>query len=484
MPQFPTWDRDELPASPNLHRRPWTALIGPGLLMVGANIGGGEWLFGPLVTAQYGGQVMWLATVSILLQIFYNLSVMRYTLYTGEPVMIGFFRTWPGPIFWGLFYLMFEFGSVWPYLSSNAAVPLASVILGRLPGAADNSLVRAISYGVFLTAFVPLIFGGKIYNTLERVMVTKLALILGYLTFVTVFFVSATTWKEIGVGLVQFGTLPAGNFNWATLAAFAAIAGAGGLTNMGFSNYARDKGWGMGATTGAIPSAIGGRSIRLSHTGKVFELTPETMERWRGWLRHVRRDQLLLWAPGCILGVALPAMFSLEFIRGVQNVDGNAVAAITAQGIAARHGAVFWYLTLLCGFLIMAPTQVSQLDAICRRWTDVLWVGSKALHRREGHEVKYVYYTILAAYGVWGLIALRITPDPLVLAIASGVMMNFALGFSSLHTLYALLVLLPKPLRPGLGQCAGLVLCAIFYIGVSLIAFGQQWPKIQAWLGG
>ena len=483
MPQFPAWDRDDLSPPPDLSRRPWTALIGPGLLMVGANIGGGEWLFGPLVTAQYGGQVMWLATVSILLQIFYNLSVMRYTLYTGEPVMIGFFRTWPGPIFWGVFYLMFEFGSVWPYLSSNAAVPLASVILGRLPGAADDGLVRGLSYGVFLTAFVPLIFGGKIYNTLERVMVTKLAIILAYLTFVTVFFVSATTWKEIGVGLVQFGQLPPGNFNWATLAAFAAIAGAGGLTNMGFSNYARDKGWGMGSRTGAIPSAIGGRSIKLSHTGKVFDLTPEALVRWKGWLRHIRRDQLLLWAPGCILGVALPAMFSLEFIRGIKNVDGNAVAAITAQGIADRHGAIFWYLTLLCGFLIMAPTQVSQLDAICRRWTDVLWVGSKRLHRREGHEVKYVYYTILAAYGVWGLVALRITPDPLVLAIASGVMMNFALGFSALHTLYALLVLMPKPLRPGFGLRAGLVLCAVFYIGISVIAFGQQWPKIRLWLG-
>ncbi len=483
MPQFPPWDRDHLPSPPDLSRRPWTALLGPGLLMVGANIGGGEWLFGPLVTAQYGGSVMWLATVSILLQLFYNLSVMRYTLYTGEPVMIGFFRTWPGPLFWGLFYLSFEFGSVWPYLSSNAAVPLASVILGRLPGAADAALVRNLSYAVFLTAFVPLVFGGKIYTTLERVMVAKLTLILAYLTFVTVFFVSATTWKEIGVGLVQFGQLPAGDFNWATLAAFAAIAGAGGLTNMGFSNYARDKGWGMGAQTGAIPSAIGGRSIKLSHTGKIFDLGPESLARWRGWLRHIRRDQLLLWAPGCVLGVALPAMFSLEFIRGIRNVDGNAVAAITAQGIADRHGVIFWYLTLLCGFLIMAPTQVSQLDAVCRRWTDVLWVGSKTLHRREGHEVKYVYYAILAAYGVWGLVALRMTPDPLVLAIASGVMMNFALGFSALHTLYALLVLLPKPLRPGIVLCSGLVLCAVFYLGISFIAFAQQWPKVRVWLG-
>lgn len=481
---FPDWQTEELPSPPKLERRRWTTLIGPGLVMVGANIGGGEWLFGPLVTAQYGGKILWLATLSILVQVAYNLSVMRYTMYTGETIFVGFFRTFPGPAFWTLFYLMFEVGSVWPYLSSNAAVPLASVFLGRLPTAADGELVRVIGYGIFLCAFLPLIFGGKIYNALERVMITKLVIILSFLLFVAIFFASPATWWEIGSGFLRFGTLPEGNFNWATLAAFSAVAGAGGLTNSAFSNYARDKGWGMGSKSGAIPSAVGGRTIKLSHTGKNFTITPESLARWKQWLRVIHRDQLLLWAPGCILGMALPAMFSYEFIRGIQNVEGNAVAAMTAEAIASRHGQIFWFLTLLCGFLVMAPTQVTQLDNIARRWTDVLWIGSSRLHKVDDHKVKYVYYTILALYCVWGLIVLRLTPNPLVLAIATTVMWNFALGFSAIHTLVALRILLPKELRPGLLQNLGLVACAIFYIGISSIALAQQWPRIQAWLAG
>ncbi len=483
MPAFPAWEKDDLPPAPAFDWRQWRLLVGPGLLMVGANIGGGEWLFGPLVTAQYGGQVMWLANLSILMQVFYNLSVMRYALYCGEPIFVGFFRTPPGVRFWTVFYLLGDLGGVWPYLSSNAAVPLAAVLLGRLPTGADDALVRTLGYAIFLAAFVPLIFGGKIYNALERVMVTKLVLVLGFLGFVTLFFVSPRTWWEILSGLFRIGSLPQGEFNWATLAAFAAVAGAGGLTNSAFSNYARDKGWGMGPKVGAIPSAIGGRTIRLSHTGKVFELTAENLGRWRGWLRHIRRDQLLLWAPGCVLGMALPAMFSYEFIRGVTTVDGHAVAAMSAEAIAARHGRIFWFLTLLCGFLIMAPTQVSQLDNICRRWTDVLWTGSARLRRLEGHKVKYVYYTILTLYCLWGLLALRLTPSPLVLAVASGVMMNFALGFSALHTLYVNLRLLPPALRPGRLLRAGLLACAAFYLSISVIAFRQQWPKLAAWLG-
>ena len=481
--RFPKWQTDELPETPRLEKRKWMAILGPGLLMVGANIGGGEWLFGPLVTAQYGGKILWLATISILVQVAYNLSVMRYTLYTGETIFVGFFRTWPGPAFWTVLYLLFDFGSVWPYLSANAAVPLAAVILGRLPGAGDADLVRTIGYAIFLTAFVPLIFGGKVYNALEKVMFTKLVIILSYLLFVAIFFTSWGTWWEIGSGFYRFGALPDGNFNWATLAAFSAVAGAGGLTNSAFSNYTRDKGWGMGKQVGAIPSAIGGRTIKLSHTGKIFPLNSETVARWKRWLGVINRDQFLLWGPGCVIGMALPAMVSYEFIRGISNVDGNAAAAMTAQAIADRHGHIFWFLTLLCGFLVMAPTQVSQLDTIARRWTDVLWIGSKWMHRLEEHKVKHVYYTILALYCVWGLIALRLTPNPLVLAIATGVMWNFALGFSALHTLVVVRRLLPEPLRAGWLQCAGLVACAIFYLGISSIAFAQQWPKVKGFLG-
>jgi hypothetical protein len=485
MTQLPAWERDTLPDPPAPARLRLVSLIGPGLVMVGANIGGGEWLFGPLVTAQYGGTVLWLATLAIVVQVAYNLSVMQYTLYTGESIFIGFFRLPPGFPFWPMFYVLFEIGGVWPYLSANAAVPLASVFLQRLPGPGDVQLVKTLGYVIFLCAFLPLIFGGKVYTALERVMTVKLVLVLGYLSFVTLTFVSWDTWGEILSGLFKFGVLPEGEINWARLAAFTAIAGAGGLSNSTFSGYARDKGWGMGAKTGAIPSAVGGRTIKLSHTGKVFDVNDESISRWRRWLRVIRRDQFFLWMPGCILGMALPAMFSYEYLRGsgVSNIDGNAVAAMTADAIARRHGPIFWFLTLLCGFLIMAPTQVSQLDQIARRWTDVIWIGSRRMHKVDAHKVKIVYYTLLALYCVWGLIALRVSPNPLVLAIATGVMWNFAFAFTSLHLLWVMLRLLPPPLRPGWLQCAGLVAGAILYAGISMIALRQQWPAIRVWLG-
>ena len=57
------------------------------------------------------------------------------------------------------------------------------------------------------------------------------------------------------VGLVSYaretGGLPP--LDWAMVVAFIGIAGAGGLSNTLFSNYARDKGWGMGALSRRNP---------------------------------------------------------------------------------------------------------------------------------------------------------------------------------------------------------------------------------------
>jgi len=124
------------------------------------------------------------------------------------------------------------------------------------------------------------------------------------------------------VELGKRGRLPRLDFTLvAFIAGLAAIAGNGGLSNTPVSNYARDQGWGMGHCVGAIPSMIGGRGIALTHVGSVFDVNDETLPRWRRWYRHLLRDQLLVWLPACLVGVALPSMLSVEFLRRGAEAD-------------------------------------------------------------------------------------------------------------------------------------------------------------------
>src|SRR4051812_37142895 len=64
--EMPRWTVNRLIDAPTFTWRNWASMLGPGLLAGGAAIGGGEWLMGPIVTARYGGSLLWLSTLSIL----------------------------------------------------------------------------------------------------------------------------------------------------------------------------------------------------------------------------------------------------------------------------------------------------------------------------------------------------------------------------------------------------------------------------------
>jgi hypothetical protein len=153
----------------------------------------------------------------------------------------------------------------------------------------------------------------------------------------------------------------------AVLGALAAISGCGGLTNTTISSYTRDQGWGMGKEVGAIPSVVGGRKLKLSHVGRIADLTePQTLARFRRWFRFVVRDQLVVWMPACFIGIALPSMLSMQFLpRGTQ-VDEWTASGMTADGLRHAAGPTFgpfcWWMTLFCGFLVLAPSAATTAD--------------------------------------------------------------------------------------------------------------------------
>lgn len=499
---MPRWDTGELVDAPRFTARNWFSLLGPGLILGGGAIGGGEWLMGPAVTARYGGALMWLATLSILGQVFYNIEISRYTLYTGEPIFTGKFRTFPGPRFWLFAYLILDFGAVFPYLAANAATPLASVLLGGvLPDPLNNDahwwLLRLLGYMIFLLAMVPMIVGGKIYNSVKAVMSFKIVTVFGFLLVVAFFHSSASTWFEIFSGFFRFGSLPSGgtetsnvfvsvfkgqgvpDIDFSTislLAAFAAIAGSGGLSNSAISNYTRDQGWGMGQHVGAIPSLVGGRNIALSHVGMVFEVTKTSLARWNRWYRHVVRDQVAVWMPACFLGIALPSMLSVEFLPRGTEASSWVAAGMTADGVrqhvgvawGASSGQLFWYLTMLCGFLVLAPSMATSADGVVRRWVDVFWTSSERLRKLDPSKIRTVYFSVLGGYAVFGMIVLSIAPPLELLKIAANIF-NYALGFSCFHTLVVNMTLLPPELRPGWFARIGLLAAGLFFTVLAMV---------------
>jgi len=529
--KMPQWGTAELIDAPRFTWRNWFAMIGPGLVAGGSAIGGGEWLMGPVVTARYGGGLLWLATLSIVFQTIYNVEISRYTLYTGEPIFTGKFRTLPGPMFWVFVYIALDFGMIFPYLAASAATPLAAVLWGRMPEpgviAGDEAGLRFLSYCIFIGSFVPLIIGGKVYNSIKALMFFKIAVVFSFLLIVAALYSSWSTWHEISTGFVKFGTVPVqtgtdldGNGQidpaerqeavknvfvsaaqgegiptidftlLASIAALVAIAGNGGLSNTPISNYTRDQGWGMGWHVGAIPSMIGGRKIKLSHVGSVFQVTAHSLKHWRRWYKHVLRDQFAVWMPACFIGLALPSMLSVEFLPRGTEANKWTAAGMTAGAIRDRvsdpnvplgspsTGQFFWYMTLFCGFLVLAPSMVTTVDGVVRRWVDVFWTASPRLRALETTAIKKVYFWVLACYGGFGLIMLSVS-EPTELLNTAALILNYALGFSCWHTLAVNTFLLPPALRPNWFVRIMLLLGGMFFTLLSVLSTLQRFGVLE-----
>jgi hypothetical protein len=599
---LPAWEVDELPEPKPLGLRNLTGFIGPGIVMCGIQIGGGEWLFGPAITAKYGGGLMWIATVAIICQCFYNIECGRYALYTGEPVFTGFMRTKPGPAFWVSVAMLISIGALIPGLSTNAAVLLVSMHLDRPPATAevaagaeirvvetdsegnrkseqlairegqdapvrieevetgfvlsgraipgsiiqlirphpdkpdtdgdplydashdpvsvpvsedgtwvvdrpdDTFLVNTMAYLCLAVVVLPVLVGGKVYNVLQVVMTAKVAAVLSFCLVIGLFYVSPQGWYDVFSGFLKFGNLPVegddgketvvnvfGYFaetgawpliamgNIALLGAFAGYAGGGGLSNSTYSNFVRDKGWGMGSKVGAIASAVGGRDVKLSHLGKVFLVTEESLRRWKAWWKYIITDQVFIWAPGCFMGMALPALLSIEYAEKSSMFGKNGISysqpLISAHGIRAGEGSdLLWFAALFVGLMIFLPSQMAIVEDFSRRWTDMIWSGNQRVRENmKSDKVKYVYYSILGAYVLWSFIAATIflnfgnAPTVMVTVIAN--LNNVALGLTAFHVLWINKTFLPKELQPRWYNQLGISLCGIFYFGLAVLVF-------------
>jgi hypothetical protein len=310
--------------------------------------------------------------------------------------------------------------------------------------------------------------GRRIEHTLEWLNWVLVVCIFGTFIVLAAMFVPSHLWVAAGAGLAGFD-MQQGRFDWlpenmdfVLLAAFVGYAGLGGITNVTLANWARDRGYGMGERAGYIPAAVGGRKVLLSHTGFMFEPTPENMARWHGWWRIVRADQWGVFFTGGVLGMVLPALLYVTILPGGTDIRGLAIAAELAFGIGARAGALMAGVVALLAAWILVKTQLDQLEALVRSITDMLWAGSARVRSWRGGDVRAVYYGVLGLAVAWALVALQLSTPIGLLQLGANVASG-AFVVTSLHLLYINTRLLPPALRPPMWRRAALVFMAAFY---------------------
>ena len=488
--KLPPWEEvTELPAPPSYSLKNAVRVAGAGAIVLGGAIGSGEWLIGPAVTAQFTAALLWVATISILLQWVFNEEACRYTLYTGEPIFSGFMRTKPGAAFWGWFYSVLGFIQLgWPGWAAAAATAIVAALIGGTPGPEHAGQVLFWGYVTFFASLVLLLLGRKVEQALEYAEWFMVIWIIAALLFLGLFFTSLSTWITVITGFLGgglyyirspqtgelMGLIPSGA-DWLILAGFAAYAGAGGLGNCTITNWVRDKGMGMGSQIGYIPAAVGGGEVKLEASGKVFEPTPENASRFREWMKYIRFDQGWVFTLGCFIGMGLPALLTVQFIPPGTQVGGMAVAVRQAEGISAAFGGlsstlglVLWYLTLLTGFWILYSTQLNIMDLFPRTVTDILWTSNPGVRSWAKGDVRRIYYSALGVFVVWGCIAINLA-QPFILIILGAFMAGLLMSIYGVHVWYVNRKFLPKEIQAPAWRQWTLLLFSAFFGFFTLI---------------
>lgn len=456
---LPAWTTADLDPPPPFALKSVFRVIGPGAIMAATSIGGGEWLVGPAAAVKYGSQIFLIASVAILLQVVFNLEAIRYTLYTGEPILAGIMRLSPGPRVWAGFYSVLGFFQLgWPALAGSAAATLLGAWISRMPGAAEQGAQAWIATALILAVVVILSFGGTIERMLEYFAWVMLGVVFLFLLVVNVAFVPASHWLETLAGFFRLSGLPH-PIDWGLIGALAATAGSGGLGNLTITNWIRDKGFGMGARVGAIPSAVGGHAVKLSPVGTVFPASEANLERWRQWLRYVHVDQLWVWGLFCFVGMFLNVNMATAMIPRGTDIQGLAAGAYQAEYLA-KIWPGFWFLTLFNGFWILFKTQLGNTDILVRTAADALWMAHPRL--RAGFGIRGVYYGILLLFSVWGVIAIR-SASPFQLFKVLANVAGLVLVIAGIQIFRVNRRFLPKAVRPAPWREAALLLCVAFY---------------------
>ena len=477
---LPPWRQADLPEAPRPKGLGWLGAVGPGVIVLGVSVGSGEFLLGPAVFVKHGLTLLWVTAVAVFLQTIFNTELMRYTVATGEPVFTGFMRTRPSSTFWAWFYaLVYFLQAGWPAWAATASGAIYFLVVRRMPAPSDAAIVYWIGVATFLVSVAVLLVGRRIERTLELLNWALLTGIMGSFLVLAIAFVPGSIWTAALGGLVGvdtrtggFAPIPAG-VDWILLAALVAYSGCGGITNVTLSNWARDRGYGMGERVGYIPAAVGGTKVHLAHSGFMFPPDAANLQRYRGWWRIVRADQWGVFFAGGLLGMVLPALLYVTFVPAGSDIRGLGIAAALAYNLGAHAGPLMGGVIAFLGAWILFKTQLDQMEGMVRALTDMLWTGSARVRAWRGGDVRAVYYGVLAVVVVWGMIALRLAQPIVLLQIGANVA-GVVFIVTSLHLLYVNTVLLPVELRPPFWRRALLVVMALFYGFFSALSISSM----------
>ncbi len=455
------------------------ASVAPVVIVTGVSIGSGEWLLGPASAVKFGTWILFIATVSIVLQHLFNNAVMRYTLCTGETIQVGLIRTGPDFRIWLFVYgFMALMQVMWPGYVASCAASYFFAIKGVMPQAVDQPAIYQIGILSLMVCVAIVVFGGVISSTMRIVNYVLVCFILIVVVVSAVLLVPVGHIWRVFLGFFGIGPHSANlssQSDWLLLAGFAGYAGAGGIFNMLITNQYRDAGYGAAAKKPPIGGLIGKRrNSGGENQDEVLEMpdpsTAENQSRLKLWFAKFSREHTIFWTIPCFLSMFLTTALYTYFLEPGSSLSGQGASAELVNALKSGGHISEWYSTILalCGFAVLFSSQFTVVDCVGRQVTDVLWACSPRIRTLTAGDRSRLYYAIIITFTTASAFLLGTTP-PLTLIKIMSYSASAILGLSGIHVYLLLRSRLPRFARSPVLD-VGLILCTLVFGGICILA--------------
>ncbi len=431
----------------------WTKMVGPSIVLAGLALGSGEFVLWPYITYKSGFIFFWACMLGVVTQFFLNMEIERWTLVTGESAITGFCRL---SKHWAWVMLLLNILPwAWPGWATGAATILSWIIYGPVETtAADGTVSYTAQYastfaiGGLLLVGIVLTAGPVVYNTVEKIQTFLVGLILVLVVLISVVVVRLDAISTMVAGTFNLGVMPDLELTGLTvmgLLGALAFAGAGGTTNLGQSNFIKDKGYGMGKYIGRITSPITGQEEAIADVGFHFKQTAENMQRWRLWWKAANIEHFFSFFVACVVCLCLMSLISYSLfydstgsLKPGMDRFGKDMDFIWGQATVLEQqtmGGLLKFSFLIMGVIILLTTELGVLDAVARISTDIVKVNY--LRDNETWSLSKLYFCFLWGEILLGVVILLIGFDePLLLLVTSAAMNGMVMFLYSLILLY------------------------------------------------
>ncbi len=375
--------RKRLPPFPGI-----AAVFGPGLIWAGLSQGSGELIWWPYMVAKYGAVFLGWLFIFAFLQYWYNQEIGRYTVATGEGILTGIYRVNIAAGWIAFIMIVMVYSWVGGYAGASASA--LHGITGFPPGWDAPSAQRLWSVIIILASFILIVLGPVAYKVIE--VVESFAALASFIGMLAVALISPDVAKyapEFFAGFTQFqwppfeGWDPADEATWITLIAY---TGAGGVWNLAYSYWIREKGFGQARHVGRVTSPLTGRAEPIPEVGYDFEPDEEAAREWRRWINWLWTDNLI--------GVLLNAFtiiitslltFSILRPRGLEISKDFNLVLTQGEWFASLWGEAGRIAMLLLGFFFLFDVFIVAGDLYSRFVSDLSYTvlrGSKGVFTR------------------------------------------------------------------------------------------------------